>query len=299
MVESDPQDMEFAEMGQPLELHHFYDWNDYTEEDPECDEEKAQENADIVEGELESLSAILSEKEYEKVEEIDTILAQSSQNSLKDVLHVMNLSIVPNFDNKILAKDKAKNITLELRKFPAIELTIIMVKAYPSSKAPLIALKGPFYQPYKSTIMEGLKGIWAEECPAIYEMVCHIQDEIIPAILEQYPDDFIQDGEGNVTMEFSDSALVQKISQSAADAFRREFDNEEHTCDICTRNLLGDKFTFLSSCEHYYSTECLREMVITKINEGKVGQIICAAEGCGKNLNDMDIKNIGLDAEMM
>ena len=43
MVESDPQDMEFAVMGQPLELHHFYDWNDYTEEDPECDEEKAQD----------------------------------------------------------------------------------------------------------------------------------------------------------------------------------------------------------------------------------------------------------------
>ena len=51
----------FAQIGEPLELHHFYMWNDYTEEDPECDEEKATENADMVEGEIESISSILTE----------------------------------------------------------------------------------------------------------------------------------------------------------------------------------------------------------------------------------------------
>lgn len=145
MVESDPQDNQFAEVGNPLELHHFYNWNDYTEEDPECDEEKAQENADIVEGELEALASILSEQEYQKVEDQESILAQSVTNSVRDVMHVMNLSIVPNFDQKIHAKDIVKGLMLEFRKFPAIELTIAMVKAYPSNKAPLIALKGPFY----------------------------------------------------------------------------------------------------------------------------------------------------------
>ncbi len=54
----------FAQIGDPLELNHFYEWNDYTDEIIDCDEEKATENADIVEGELMSLPAILSEQEY-------------------------------------------------------------------------------------------------------------------------------------------------------------------------------------------------------------------------------------------
>ena len=67
--------MTFAEVGEPLELHHFYMWNEYTEEDTECDEEKATENADIVEGELESLASILTEHEYTKVDDIESALA--------------------------------------------------------------------------------------------------------------------------------------------------------------------------------------------------------------------------------
>jgi len=65
----------------------------------------------------------------------------------------MHLSIVPNFDSKLHAKDKVKNLSLEFRKFPAVELTIVLVKAYPSHRAPLIALKGPFYQKFKATIL--------------------------------------------------------------------------------------------------------------------------------------------------
>ncbi len=61
---SDNTKVSFAQIGDPLELHHFYEWNDYTEEITDCDEEKATENADIVEGELMSLPAILSEQEY-------------------------------------------------------------------------------------------------------------------------------------------------------------------------------------------------------------------------------------------
>ena len=61
--------------GEPLELHHFHEWNDYVEEDPSCDEEKATENADIVEGELMSLESILTEQEYSKAEEIESVLA--------------------------------------------------------------------------------------------------------------------------------------------------------------------------------------------------------------------------------
>ena len=35
-------------------------------------------------------------------------------------------------------------------------------------------------------------------------------------------------------------------------------------------------------------------MVLTKMETGQVSQIQCAQEGCGKNLNDLDIKALGL-----
>lgn len=79
-----------------------------------------------------------------------------STKKLKDVLHAVHLSIVPNFDGKLHAKNKVKNLSLEFRKFPALELTIGLVKAYPSHRAPLIALKGPFYQKFKTTILNKL-----------------------------------------------------------------------------------------------------------------------------------------------
>jgi len=90
------------------------------------------------------------------------------------VLHVLNLSIVPNFDGKIHAKDKVRGMQLEFRKFPAVELSVVLTKAYPSHRAPLMALRGPFYQKFKSTLFTKLAEIWLEDSPAIYEMICQI-----------------------------------------------------------------------------------------------------------------------------
>ena len=134
-----------------------------------------------------------------------------------------------------------------------------------------------------------------EESPAIYEMVCIMQDEIIPSLIEEYPDLFLKDKNGDVTLEYEDATELEKDFQAAAVAYRRSFDSEEHICEICSRSLLGEKFTFLTSCEHFFCTECLKDMVITMINEGKVGHITCADQDCLKGLNDLDIKNVGLD----
>ena len=48
-----------------------------------------------------------------------------------------------------------------------------------------------------------------EECPAIYEMTCIMQDEIIPALLEEYPDELVQDDNGDINMEFNSLALLE------------------------------------------------------------------------------------------
>jgi hypothetical protein len=57
---------------------------------------------------------------------------------------------------------------------------------------------------------------------------------------------------------------------------------------------MGDKFFFLSGCEHVYCTECIQTLVIAKIKDGKVGDIICPEKSCRKQLNDWDIRNMGL-----
>ena len=95
----------------------------------------------MVEGELESLASILTEQEYEQAE-VESTLAESASTELKDVLHAMNLSIVPNFEGKIHAKDKVRGEQLEFRSFPTVELSIVLTKAYPSHRAPLMALRG-------------------------------------------------------------------------------------------------------------------------------------------------------------
>ena len=68
----------------------------------------------------------------------------------------MNVSIVPTFDGKIFAKDKVRGMEVSLRCFPAVELTCVLVKSYPSHRAPLMALRGLFYQKFKRTLFEQL-----------------------------------------------------------------------------------------------------------------------------------------------
>jgi len=65
------------------------------------------------------------------------------------------------------------------------------------------------------------------------------------------------------------------------------------------RNLLGDKFVFMSGCEHLFCLECLREDVTMKINEGRVAQICCAEKSCMKPFNDLDIRNMKLDQSLI
>ena len=115
----------------------------------------------------------------------------------------MHLSIVPNFENKIFATDKLKKLTVDLRSLPAIELTIALQKAYPSHQKPLMALRKPsFYKSFENTIMSTLLESWVEDTPCLYDIVCRIQDEIIPTLLEQHAEELPTDGEGNIKLVY-------------------------------------------------------------------------------------------------
>ena len=111
---------------------------------------------------------------------------------------------------------------------------------------------------------------WSEESPVLYDLVCYIQDEMVADLMPGYgnPDEFKSDSNGNLHLVYSRSSEFQSIFAASREAFRRTFDLEEHCCTICTRNLLGDKFFFLSGCEHYFCLECLQETVVQRINSG-------------------------------
>ena len=109
----------------------------------------------------------------------------------------------------------------------------------------------------------------------------------------------MQNGEGDLELEFANAQDLDACLKKSMEAFKRSFDSEEHTCQICYRSLLGDKFTFLTSCKHFFSTECLHAMIIEKINSGQIKALKCPVSDCNRPLNDHDIKNVGLDAEML
>lgn len=79
----------------------------------------------------------------------------------------------------------------------------------------------------------------------------------------------------------------------------RGFENEEHSCNICARSLLGNKFSFLILCNHFSCTECMVQMVLDKIGSGQVSKIICPVADCNHQLSDMDIKNLGLSKDIL
>lgn len=62
---------------------------------------------------------------------------------------------------------------------------------------------------------------------------------------------------------------------------------------------MGDRFFFLSGCGHYFCIDCLRQQVTVAIQSHKVETIICAESECRVHINDLDIKKIGIDSELV
>ena len=97
----------------------------------------------------------------------------------KTVNKLIFLSIVPNFERKVFVCG-AQELNLELRGVPALELFIALTVNYPAEK-PLICLSPasasmPFYEEKQESILEKINGLWCEDTPMLYEMVCFIQD---------------------------------------------------------------------------------------------------------------------------
>lgn len=99
-------------------------------------------------------------------------------------------------------------------------------------------------------------------------------------------------------IEFQESPLAQLYTTLSQQSYRRQFNEEQHVCDICTEDLLGSKFFFMSGCEHYFCLECVTSMVTEKIKEGNIASLKCPKADCGKCFSDNDVKNLNLELDL-
>lgn len=70
------------------------------------------------------------------------------------------MSLIPNTNQKFVLVDTPKDIHVELRCLPALEIVIALPEFYPSSGKPLILLTTPFYDPFKTFLYEKLNEKW-------------------------------------------------------------------------------------------------------------------------------------------
>ena len=135
--------------------------------------------------------------------------------------------------------------------------------------------------------------------PVLYDMAIFLQDEFMEQYQEQVGSETTHPDDSNiVVLEFTESPLAQYYTSLCQQAYRRQFDEEQHICEICTEDLLGSKFFFMSGCEHYFCEECVLSMVKSKISEGQIAHLKCANQECGKAFSDNDIKNLKLGDEL-
>jgi hypothetical protein len=93
--------------------------------------------------EIESLQMILTDKEIEVYDSIDSDKIETLDESERSKLTKMiKLSLVPKIPegSKFHIKDVPKDINLELRSLPPVELFILLPDSYPSNSGPLFMM---------------------------------------------------------------------------------------------------------------------------------------------------------------
>jgi E3 ubiquitin-protein ligase RNF14 len=227
---------------------------------------------------------------------VDADIIECVNDSERTTLQkLIRLSLVPKIPdgNKFFIIDVPKDCRLELRSLPPLELFMLLPDKYPSNSGPLFMMPNTqysnalFYEQLRNFLYERLIEKWSEDSIILYECVYYIQEELIPAFLDsdsfsQKNSRFHRNSQGHIEIKYTSSNEFQKVFDSSVEAQRRSFNMEEHQCKICFRKLLGDKFFFLSGCEHYFCLECIVSMVTLNFKNGEIAKICCAESSCKK-----------------
>jgi len=155
---------------------------------------------------VESLESILNATECEILQKEEALKFES--NDLKEhISFVIKLNLVPQSDRKFILIDIPKDIYVELRSLPALELIVALPETYPSAGKPLLLSTTQFYNPFKEMLYEKLNEKWSEDMLVLYEYVCFLQEEFINAYLEGgTQNNFKTNDKGNIEISFNSSA---------------------------------------------------------------------------------------------
>lgn len=168
-----------------------------------------EDNSELVAGEIESLQSILTEQEL-KIVEPTSVLTQSEIGKYQ-IANVLLFSIAPNFAGKIFAKDVVQKMQVDLRKLPCLEFYAALTADYPSCQAPLISVLDGFYSQYREKLAEQMAQLWQEGMPCLYDVFITMQDGCIESLLAEFPDQFPQDEEGNIRLEYPNAKSFQTV----------------------------------------------------------------------------------------
>lgn len=105
--------------------------------------------------EIESITSIQNSTEFE-VFSPEEIFKGDNDENIQKISKVFKLSLIPNSNKKFVIYDAAKDIPIELRCLPAIEVLLAIPFAYPSHIGPLFLMNSNFYKPFEKSLYEQL-----------------------------------------------------------------------------------------------------------------------------------------------
>lgn len=198
-----------------MEIKHTYSLASFSSydqlsKDISLDDDQLSSNRELIEQEIESLQSIMNSQECEILSKSEA-LTYEKPDQINMVNTVLKLSLIPNCSKKFSIVDAPKDIHVELRCLPAIEVIIVIPDIYPSHGRPLLLLATQFYEPFKNILYENLNEKWYETL-VLYEYVCFIQDELLNSYFDSDCKIQLQvNDKGNVEIKYNSSAEFQKI----------------------------------------------------------------------------------------
>lgn len=194
-----------------METKHTYSTKDFCNQQEltagiEVSDDQKTGNMELVEQELESLKVILNDQEC-NVLAIGDYLAINDKDHADQLQTIIKLSLVPTCTSKkFVIVDAVKDIKVELRCLPSLELVVIVPTYYPSSGRPLLFMETPFYEPFKEHLYEKLNESWTEDMPVLYNYVIFVQDEFLNSFFETADTSkFTFNSQGNLEFKYQSS----------------------------------------------------------------------------------------------
>eukprot|EP00347_Sterkiella_histriomuscorum_P009892 403339473 len=254
----------------------------------DMNEYQKQQNQEMLTMEIEALQSTLNDKEL--------IINESLQrDESSKIQQELEINIVPQTLEKsiqIVVQNLNKNLETmletETSKFPKIALKLKIPDSYPSDQPPFIEIKG-FWGKFKKEISEALKNRWSNDQMILYDWYEYCKSDMLTELTAD---------SNTITIDNID---YQEFNEEKFDSLKYELDINENQCEICYQSFIGrENFIMFQGCQHFYCKTCMLQYANDIISNGEIGKLICPAfSGCKTTLNELHLKEIGLDEDQI